>query len=1597
MNERPKIMTADQAGPKPRRKHRLLPAVLIVASALLLLVALAPTILSLGVFRGTILAQAESALPARLAADGLSLSWLGSQEIRGLSVTMTDGERVAKVDRAVLEQGLVGLLMDRSHIAAVRVEKGEIWASGLAKLQEAFTKLPAKPKPPETPPRAEEPPMLPAAVRLADITIHSRKGSLHLAEAVFETEMSAGAVQDRLTAIWQIESPEGRGEGTLKAAIAGLRTDWRGWADLGANGTLQCKDVSVATLCSLAAELGTDVQGSGRLTGDFGFRRERSGAIAVDATCDAAGLSVAAAVLHGDRIALDTLHLEAKASYDRSELQIDRLVLKSPVASAEASGRLTLASAQREPPTGNLSGRLAVSLAPLAAMLRSTLGLQKDITVEAGQLDATIQIRSDEKTASLKLAANITGLRGSRAGKSVDLSQMQLLADADRRRPAPAAPGAPPPDAMAILRVVRVNNLQLTAPFGSVRAAGQLETFTLDANLDLTDTTEKVGQFIDLGGRTAQGTARVHLETRGDLDKGVQLAANLDLADVRLALGAGRIWLEPKAAATIEAAATFTPAHDLATLAVSRLDVDASTVKLAGTGNLNRLPAGWGFSGDVSGSGQVARAASLADVALAVAGGEKPKPATAAPADAIDSRQLVEDLVRRAATAEGQWSLRARIQNADGKALSIAFGAQLANLSLLLGPEGTAPIQISTLAASGAVQQAEGGPWNVSLSSLSLAAPDLSLTAAADATVPVGPDAKPVALHGGSITAEGAVARTLDLADSVLAFLATAAPKPDPKAPAKNASGLESAQKFIHQVAAGSTPPTGRWKLDAKATSAAGKGLSATFEAQASDVTLVLDPKHTGPVRILTVSLTGTAQQPEGGQWHFVVTDGRVATPEMNLAARADVTLPADFNMAGLSGDLAAQANVNLANLAATLQATGMASDLPQITGMTSVTVSAQTGENRRIDAVAKVAAVNLAIAWPDGCKVSEPQVAFDAEAVAGRDAKGGVADIAVTRWSAKVSAGQLAGTAALKPAGEAWAYHVAAAGGGGIEQLAQVVAGATGGKPSTIRGQWKVKGELDQDAAGQRINVAATATDLVVPPEAGTGAGNDLRLADVTLDTQAVIAPTGAIEVSRARLTGPGITATAAGTVRMPKDKSDKMAADGAVSLKADLAELAKLLQPFGLLAPKSVLAGAADLNGKVASSATGVRGAGTLVVAGLDVSLAEAGIVLKEPQATVPLAVEYASGERRWTVTLTGISSALVKGNASGSWTETTPAPTVQVECNLALDGERLTAALGKNLPQGLRFAGAWGISGRASGPLPSAAVPWNQKIAGLAGEGAIELAMFQYEKLSGGKGTLRWRLAGGQILVADPAQPSRLTLAGGRLNLAARVDLKGAIARLIIAQPLLLLEDVPLSDPGVQDYLKFGSAVLAGSVNPEGRLYMEIDSLDLPLAAEEKNKAVGTGKFRIDKFQTELSGPLAALLASYGTPRQSPVQTFGPVLVQLANGILRISEHKLLLSNDETLLFHGNIGLDRSLAFEVNLPITDKMLGRFGANATAVQYLQNQKISVPMTGTIDKPQLDDRVVAKRIGEMVVEAMKRRAVEELGNILKGGLKSRK
>ncbi|MBE3097018.1 MAG: hypothetical protein IMZ44_07790 [Planctomycetes bacterium] len=1613
------MTTSNTAGPSghpgddapPRRRRRALRILIIIPAAIVLLVVLAPTILSLGPFKGMILARATADLPARIAVDGWSLGWLGSQEGRGLSVETADGEKVARADLVALDQGLLSLLWDRSRIGAVRLEEGEVWLAGVGKLKDAIAAMPPKPKPPE-PPRPEEPPTLPAAVHLKHVFLRGDKFAVQVEQA--DLEPQAGSAGDHVQASLMVESGGLGGKAEIGLDLEGLRADWRGWDALGVAGTLKTERLPVAAILGLAAELGTNLDGEGWLATSGTFRRGRNGALSADiTTCEGDGLIVTGQPLKGDRVTLEVLHLDAKASYAADRLEIDRLNFKCPVAEAKARGYLTMASAAGEPPTGNLTGSLSANLAPLANMLRNTLSLQKDITVDAGRLEAAIEIKADEKTASLRTTTKVIDLRGRRAGQPITISPVSLVADVDRDRPAPGA--AAQRDVAVLARSLRVNQLYLTAGFGTLQARGRMESFILDAKLDLTKTTAEVGQFIDLEGRAAQGSAIVHLESQGDLEKGVQVAGRLDLAAVNLSLGAGRTWQEPQGSVTLAAALSFDAARELAAVSVTNLAVEATTARLAAKGDYRRLPGPAVFTGEASAAGEVSRAAGLADVVLAVMGaGESPGAKKAAPAEGPDPQRILALLLERLAgagrkPAEGQWTLQARAVNTDGKTSAPVLRAEVTGLVAALGPQGAALTRIDNLVITGSAQQAKGGPWQVEVKDLRLAARDLAIAASGTVTLPAAPAATPAAggtappggaagawAVSGKLTGEGGVAQTLSLADGPLALMVDAAPPPAGAA-AGNPSGIQSVRDFVHRLsAAGASPAQGRWKLSATAEGATGK-TKAEFQTEVTGLAMLLDPKHARPLSVASASATGTAEQTEAGAWHVVLTDCRGAAPEVAFAARADVTLPPDFSTSALTGSAAAQANVNLAAMTQTLRSFGIMPEGTETSGSATVVLSAKAGADRRIEAGATVKAADLAVAWAEDRRITQPSLNAAVTAAAARDDKGALTEVNVTQWTVEAPTGRLEGTAALKPSGNTWAYRVTGTGEGDVALLAQTVASATGGKAQAIRGRWKIaRGALDAGPAGQVIDLAASATDLVVPPESGDSAAKEFRLADVSLDAAAAFAPDGAIDVKRATLIGPGLTAKAAGTARLPQTPGGAVAADGTVVLKADLAELAKVLQPFGLLAPESRLAGTADFDGKVASEASGIGGSGTLAVTGLDVSLAGAGIVLKEPQAALPLTVRYASREKRWTAALAGISSALAKGNASGSWTESAGGPAIQGECDLAIDGAKLTEALGKNLPAGLALSGPWRVAARVAGPLPPAG-PWNQRIAGLAGDGTIGVGRFQYEKLAGGNGTLRWRLASGVISIADPAQPSQLVLAGGRMNLAARVDLKGPVARLVIPQALRLLEDVPLSDPGVQDYAKFGSAVLAGSVNPQGRLGMEIDSLDLPLAAAEKNKAIGAGRFWIDNFQTQLSGPLATFLASYGTPSQSPVQKFGPVLVRLEGGVLRISEHSLLLSQDTTLLFHGNIGLDRQMDFEVNFPMSERMLARFGASTSAMPYLVDQKISVPLTGTLDKMHLDDRVVAKRLGEMMLEAAKRRAVQEFGNLLRDGLKLKK
>jgi len=371
------------------------------------------------------------------------------------------------------------------------------------------------------------------------------------------------------------------------------------------------------------------------------------------------------------------------------------------------------------------------------------------------------------------------------------------------------------------------------------------------------------------------------------------------------------------------------------------------------------------------------------------------------------------------------------------------------------------------------------------------------------------------------------------------------------------------------------------------------------------------------------------------------------------------------------------------------------------------------------------------------------------------------------------------------------------------------------------------------------------------------------------------------------------------------------------------------------------------------------------------------------------------------------------------------------------VTLDGRRLREALGKDLPATVRLSGPYrvvaslagplattsavpgpaaprapkpagaaaaGLPGATASPAPPAEapgadparakpkVPWNLLIAGLAGEGTVGVDRFEYETLTGGQGTVTWQMADGQIVLGPKTAqtPSRVSIAGGAVNVTGRILLRQTPPRFVIDERTQVVEGLPVDGEEVRAYLKYASPVLAASVQAKGRFTMVLDALDLPLGEGAADAATARGAYRIDGFQTELIGPIGRLLQIRGGQAATPVQPFGPVQVTMANGVLSIEEHDLQYTPTVRLRFGGTIDVRKQMNVIIGIPMTEETLRQFRVSEAAMPYLKDTVMAVPLKGTIDKPEIDEAAVGKRIAALALEAIKRQTLERLGDWLK-------
>ena len=179
-----------------------------------------------------------------------------------------------------------------------------------------------------------------------------------------------------------------------------------------------------------------------------------------------------------------------------------------------------------------------------------------------------------------------------------------------------------------------------------------------------------------------------------------------------------------------------------------------------------------------------------------------------------------------------------------------------------------------------------------------------------------------------------------------------------------------------------------------------------------------------------------------------------------------------------------------------------------------------------------------------------------------------------------------------------------------------------------------------------------------------------------------------------------------------------------------------------------------------------------------------------------------------------------------------------------------------------------------------------------------------------------------------------------------------------------------------------LKYVAPVLAEVTTAQGAFSIELQGCRIPMANPAKGELAG--RFIIHSVAVgpgPLVRELAVLLNRSGTAK---LKRESVVPFRMVGG--RVYHQGLELEFPElTIRTFGSVGLDQSVSLMAEMPIPPKWLG----NNAVGNALRDRIIRLPIGGTLGRPQLDRKELAKANRELVGSAARGVIESEVGKQL--------
>jgi len=291
---------------------------------------------------------------------------------------------------------------------------------------------------------------------------------------------------------------------------------------------------------------------------------------------------------------------------------------------------------------------------------------------------------------------------------------------------------------------------------------------------------------------------------------------------------------------------------------------------------------------------------------------------------------------------------------------------------------------------------------------------------------------------------------------------------------------------------------------------------------------------------------------------------------------------------------------------------------------------------------------------------------------------------------------------------------------------------------------------------------------------------------------------------------------------------------------------------------------------------------------------------------------------------------------------------------------------------LPQGLKLEGKTKLPVSFSSKYPTGQT--QKLLANLNTKGKLGFERADYMGLTFGPTEVDVQVQKGLMTIA----PFSTTLNKGQFKFAAHTDFNQKPTLLKTPEPIQVMKDIQINDETTRKLLMYLNPVFANAVNVSGVANFHCEQLAIPLSRASRNDIEVVGTVSIDHLRLQASDLLGQILSVAGMKFRDQSITIHPTRFVLRDGFLRYDDMQMDVG-DNPVNFRGTIGLDKSLDMTIVLPYTLE-----GRTARVSEKTVGKRISLPLKGTTDKPELD-------VGRLLEDQLKQQLEQRLHEALEG------